>query len=197
MKFVTLCVTIIIIERRLSNSGGMMSNITKYILKTISYMIIILVVCFAMLLVGVRLFGIQVYTVLSGSMEPEYKVGSLIYVVDVDVDELEEKDVITFKLTDNVVATHRIEKIDYEENGDRIFTTKGDANDYIDEAPVYEKYILGKPIFTIPYLGYVASFVQTTYGKMVTIGISILLIIIVIVIDLITDDKKNNENRKG
>lgn len=176
-----------------------MSNITKYILKTISYTIIILVVCFAMLLVGVKIFGIQVYTVLSGSMEPEYKVGSLIYVVDVDVDELMEKDVITFKLTDNVVATHRIEKIDYDENGDRIFTTKGDANDYIDEVPVYEKYILGKPIFTIPYLGYITSFMQTFSGKLITIGISILLVIIVIIIDSVVDDKnkKNNfTNRK-
>lgn len=190
MKFVTLYVTIIIIDRRLNNSGGMMSNVTKYILKGISYTIIILVVCFAMLLVGVKLFGVQVYTVLSGSMEPEYKVGSLIYVVDVDIDELEEKDVITFKLTDNVVATHRIEKIDYEENGDRIFTTKGDANDYVDENLVSSDSVIGTPVFTIPYLGYVASFMQMPSGRNFTCVIFVLLMIVVIVIDSITDDKK-------
>ena len=38
----------------------------------------------ALLLVGVRLFGMQVFTVLSGSMEPTYQTGSLIYVKDVD-----------------------------------------------------------------------------------------------------------------
>ena len=66
----------------------MVGKVTKYILKSISYIIIILVVAFAMMMVGVKLFGIQIYTVLSGSMEPEYKVGTLIYVVDTDIDSL-------------------------------------------------------------------------------------------------------------
>ena len=42
--------------------------------------VVVLVVLAAILLVGVRFVGYRVYTVLSGSMEPTYHVGSLIYV---------------------------------------------------------------------------------------------------------------------
>ena len=166
-----------------------MNSIVRYTLKCISYFIVTFVVLFAMLLVGVKLFGIQVYTVLSGSMEPTYKVGSLIYVIDIDVSDLKEKDVITFKISENVVATHRIVEIVDEGNGKK-FRTQGDANDFVDEGLVDSKNIVGKPVFTIPYLGYIASFMQTFSGKMITIGVGLLLVIVVVAIDMVTDDKK-------
>ena len=50
----------------------------------ISTVLVALVVLLALLLVGARLFGLQVFTVLSGSMEPTYHTGSLIYVKKVD-----------------------------------------------------------------------------------------------------------------
>ena len=46
---------------------------------------------FAILLVGARLFGIQVYAVISGSMEPNYPVGSLIYVKKAEPEEIKSK----------------------------------------------------------------------------------------------------------
>lgn len=166
-----------------------MNKITRYILKSISYIIVLVVFTFAMLLVGVKLFGIEIYTVLSGSMEPTYKVGSLIYVVEADIENLKKGDVITFMATDKVVATHRIEKI-INENGEKKFLTKGDANDHIDENLVSDGSIVGKPVFTIPYLGYVASFIQTSSGRNFTLVVFTLLMIAVIVIDSITNDKK-------
>lgn len=70
--------------------------------------LIAVVVVLAVMLVGVRLVGLQVFTVLSGSMEPTYHTGSIIYVRDVDPFKLEEGDVITFLLDEDTVATHRI-----------------------------------------------------------------------------------------
>ena len=169
-----------------------MKNITKYILKSISYIIIIAVACFAMMLVGVKLFGIEVYTVLSGSMEPEYKVGSLIYVDEIDTDDLKENDIITFKLTDKVVATHRIVEI-VDENGRKKFRTKGDANEEVDENLVSSANVIGKPIFTIPHMGYVANFIQTNSGRNFICVIFTLLMIFVIIIDSITSDKKEKK----
>lgn len=170
-----------------------MNKATKIILKSASTMIVALIVVFAFLLVGVRIFGVQIYSVLSGSMEPTYKVGSLIYVKEVDVDELKEKDPITFQLTDSTIATHRIVDIQEDENGNRLFQTKGDANDKVDERLVKESEIIGKPFFTIPYLGYVAHFMQTKHGMFITIGIAIVLIIVVMAIDMLVDDKKKKE----
>lgn len=170
-----------------------MNKITKLILKTISTLIVIVVIAFAFLLVGIRVFGVEIYSVLSGSMEPTYQVGSLIYVVEVETNELKKGDSITFKLNDNTIATHRIVEIE-EENTQKKFYTQGDANKIRDANPVTENQIIGKPIFTIPLLGYIAYFMQTTNGMLITLGIAAALIIIVVIIDLAIEDKKREEN---
>lgn len=85
-----------------------MGKIIKKVWNAITTVLVILIVILAVLLVGVRLAGFRVFTVLSGSMEPTYHVGSLIYVKDVDYRQLEAGDVITFMLDENTVATHRI-----------------------------------------------------------------------------------------
>ena len=72
----------------------------------------ILVVLLAIALVGVRVVGLQVYTVLSGSMEPAYPTGSVIYVKEVDYKTLEVGDPITFMLSEDIIATHRIVEIE-------------------------------------------------------------------------------------
>ena len=42
--------------------------------------LVVAVVLLALMLAGPRVIGMQVFTVLSGSMEPTYHTGSLIYV---------------------------------------------------------------------------------------------------------------------
>lgn len=57
-----------------------MKNSVKKTWNVISTILVVIVVVIALLLVGARVFGLQVYAVLSGSMEPTYHVGSIIYV---------------------------------------------------------------------------------------------------------------------
>lgn len=173
-----------------------MNKTTRTTLKAISTLIVVFVVSFAFLLVGIKIFGIEIYAVLSGSMEPTYKVGSLIYVVNVDTDELKVKDAITFKIGNDTIATHRIIDIK-EENGKKTFQTKGDANDKPDERLVEENEIIGKPIFTIPLLGYISKYMQTQYGMLTTLGIAIALIIVVVIIDVALDDKKKEKQENN
>ena len=89
-----------------------MSGKAKKIWNIVSTVLVVIVVLFAILLVGVRLFGIQVYSVISGSMEPEYPVGSLIYVKDVDPSQIQVNDVITYVLPNDMPSTHRVIGID-------------------------------------------------------------------------------------
>ena len=72
----------------------------------------------------------------------------------------------------------------------RLFRTKGDANDTVDENAVKEGNIIGKPVFTIPFLGYVTTFIQTSTGRIISIVISFIMVLIVFAIDYVTDDKK-------
>lgn len=168
------------------------------IFKLITSVAVVVIVVLAVLLVGVRLFGLQVYMILSGSMEPNYKTGSLIYVKDVDPLELSVDDVITFKLSENTTATHRIvDIVSSEENDNKIsFKTKGDANDMPDGSLVDSEDVIGVPVFNIPYLGYVASFVQRPPGMYISIAISIILVSFVFFCDIFTEDKKEKNSFK-
>ena len=131
-------------------------------------------VVLALIMVGAKLMGGGTYTILSGSMEPTYHVGSLIIVQPVDHKELKVGDPITFTIAEDRVVTHRIVDIkDYE-----WFTTKGDANEVEDASPTYYENIIGKPIFSIPYLGYLIYLIKYPPGRYVAIFFGILLIAI-------------------
>lgn len=159
---------------------------------TVTTVLVVLVVIFAILLVGFRLLGYQVYNVISGSMEPTYSVGDLIYVKAIDPDAIKVGDPITFVLNENlVVATHRVVGIDAE---NRRFTTKGDANEAVDAAPVHFNNVIGVPKFSIPLLGYVSDYVQNPPGTYVTIGFCVVLLAAVFLPDLLFKEKsKQNE----
>lgn len=165
-------------------------NTLKKVWNVISTIVVVLVVIFAVLLIGVRLFGVQVYSVISGSMEPEYPVGSLIYVKEVDPSEIEVNDVITYVLPSETPSTHRVVRID-EEN--QLFYTKGDANETEDGAPVHFKNLIGTPVFKIPYLGYVAYYIQHPPGMYIAIAAGAVLLILVFLPDLFKKDKKKDE----
>lgn len=156
--------------------------------------IVVVVVLGAIALVGVRLFGLDVYTVLSGSMEPTYHVGSVIYVQKVDPAEVKVGDPITFVLNENlVVATHRVVAIDKDEEGVIRYTTKGDANDSVDGGRVHQANLLGKPVFTIPYLGYVANFIQNKPGMYIAIAAGAVLILLMFLPELLGAFKEDEK----
>lgn len=141
--------------------------------------LVALILLLAIFLVVFRIFGYEIYTVMSGSMEPEYHVGSLIYVKSVDTNELKEGDVITFMADENnTIVTHRIAEIVNAQNGKR-FRTKGDANDAPDAKEVHYKNVLGKPEFSIPLLGYLAFHIQRPPGLYIAIVVAIGLLFVV------------------
>ena len=168
--------------------------------------LVCLVVILAVLLVGVRLVGFQVFTVLSGSMEPTYHVGSLIYVKSVDPAQLQAGDVITFMLDENTVATHRIIEVvpaDEDPTGLR-FATQGDAHDAPDGSLVHYKNVVGTPVFTIPQLGYLANYIQNPPGTYIAISAGAILMLLMFLPDLFAPEepaadkpKKAKKNPKG
>ena len=169
-----------------------MNKTVKKIWNWLTTVLVVLVVILAILLVGARLVGLQVFTVLSGSMEPTYHVGSLIYVKKVDPFQLKSGDVITFMLDEDTVATHRVvEVVPDEEDASVIrFRTKGDANEAEDGSLVHYRNIIGTPVFTIPKLGYLANYIQNPPGTYVAISAGAILLLLVFIPDLFSDDKK-------
>jgi len=154
----------------------------KKVWDVVSGALVALVVLVAATLVVLRLTGYQVFNVISGSMEPTYHVGDLIYVKAVDPDAVRVGDPITFVLNEDlVVATHRVIRIDAE---NRRFYTKGDANESADASPVHFNNLIGVPQFSIPKLGYVSDFVQHPPGTYIAIGVGVLLLAALFLPDL-------------
>ncbi len=127
-----------------------------------------------------RYAGIQSYVVVSGSMEPEIPVGSMVYSKETTPATLEKGDVIVFFGTneipgggdsnDVIPITHRVVENDKDKCE---ITTKGDANEHEDLRPVAYDNVVGIVIASIPHLGYIASPLATLMGK-----VSMALIII-------------------
>ena len=153
------------------------------------------IVLLAALLWGPRILGMQVFTVLSGSMEPQYPTGGCVYVKPVDADSLAVGDVITFRLSANTVATHRIIDV-VQQDGTTLFYTKGDANDSADNNPVTSDRIIGKVLFGLPWLGFLAAFIQSTSGRYASIAAGSLILLIVFLPDLLFPQSKEKENVK-
>ena len=203
----------------------------KKIWNFINTLFVIAVVLLAIALVGVRLIGLTPFTVLSGSMEPTYHVGSLIYVRDIAPEEVEIGSPLTFVVNEDLlVATHRVVDVIVaetkmetvldeagqpvkDENGQEVrqevpleepvyyFQTKGDANDDVDGSLVHYKNIVGTPVFSIPYLGYLSSWLQTRQGMIMGISIALVILILTFLPDLLNavddDPKKKKPRKKG
>lgn len=122
------------------------------------------------------LFGYHVYAIESGSMEPEYQIGSMIIVEECEFIDVEVNDVITFKQSgSHLTKTHRVIAID---NHLAQFTTKGDNNQEEDARKVSEKALVGKVVYSIGILGYVYLFIDTIPGMLCVIllaGVSVYL----------------------
>lgn len=175
-----------------------MTKAIKAIWNVISTVLVIVVVLLAVALVGVRLIGLQPFVVLSGSMEPEYHVGSLIYVKSVDYKELEVGDDITYMVSQDTIVTHRIIEVlvDEEDPNTIRYFTQGIANTVPDGVSVHYKNIIGQPIFSIPYLGYVSNYIQNPPGMYVAIAAGAILILLVFLPDLLGDDEEKKPAKK-
>lgn len=122
-----------------------------------------------------KLFGMRLYGVASGSMEPEYGTGGVVYVAQCDTAALAVGDVITFRLgTDtDYVMTHRIASIDDE----GYFVTKGDANDTEDPEPVAPERVIGRVVGYLPYLANAAELMGTATGAALLLTVFIVALI--------------------
>lgn len=166
----------------------------KKIWDILSGALVAVVVLAAVSLVLLRIMGYQVFNVISGSMEPTYSVGDLIYVKSVDPDAVKVGDPITFVLNENlVVATHRVIRIDAE---NRHFYTKGDANETADAAPVHFNNLIGIPTLSIPKLGYVSDFIQHPPGTYIAIGAGLMLLAALFLPDLLCGKNAQQEEKR-
>jgi signal peptidase I len=127
-----------------------------------------------------QMMGYQLKSVLSGSMEPGIKTGSVIAIKPTKNPNTYQKgDVITFKSIDNanVLITHRIMEVQTIDSQIH-YVTKGDNNDANDTKPIPAINVIGHyDGFTIPYIGYGLNFYNTDAGKIILLILPGLLLV--------------------
>lgn len=125
-----------------------------------------------------EVFGYQLKTVLSGSMEPGIKTGSIIAVKPGgDMTRFKKNDVITFQDDEQKLITHRITEV-VESGGETLYRTKGDNNNSPDVNPVLPDNVIAIYTgFTVPYIGYLVNFAQSKNGAFLLLIPGIFLLI--------------------
>ena len=139
------------------------------------------------------LFG--AYVIMSGSMEPTIMTRDAIITKRMEDVELKIGDIITYKSEDpyfyGIMITHRIVGMT-EENGEVKYITKGDHNATNDRLAVKNDQIYGKVVMVIQKIGYIQTFLATSYGWIIAVVIPCLGIIISDIVKLV----KNISNGK-
>ena len=163
-------------KRKEKDSGpekekGDMAPLGRF-LNFLGSLILLAAILLCLVLAAPRLAGIRTYVVISGSMEPAIPTGSMVYSKEVDPKTLETGDVIVFysnnaapggtDTKDIIPITHRVVSNDTAAGE---ITTKGDANEQNDISKVTYMNVEGKVIFHVPHLGYLASPLSSTMGK--------------------------------
>ena len=120
--------------------------------------------------------NLEVKIVQSGSMEPSIKTGALVILKPSS--EYHIGDVIMFgeDTKTKVPTTHRI-VADEVRSGVFYYTTKGDANEDPDPQQVAQTEVIGKVLFSIPYLGYVLDFAKKPLGFALLIGVPAAIVV--------------------
>lgn len=152
----------------------MISKLLKWISNLITLVLVLTLIVLVYFAASSKLsggnptiFGYELMTVMSGSMEPTFLTGSVIAIETLsNPTDLKAGDVVTYESLDDasVLITHRIISVEATDNSVE-YTTKGDHNDTADANPIPSEHVVGLYAnVTIPYLGYVFYFMHSSAG---------------------------------
>lgn len=167
-------------------------KVFKKICSFINILIIIALAALALYLIVPRVLGMKTFAVLSGSMEPEIPVGSIVITEEVDPATITPGQIVTYQLEGDTMVTHRVVKNDKNK---KQLTTKGDANSVEDSNPVpYEK-VVGHTKSKLPYAGYVVIYIKTPIGIACVCGLLFILILLTFLPNVLSKegDKKGTK----
>lgn len=154
---------------------GRLKQVVGPFLAPLKYILVIVFAGFVLLSLAPLFLGnsFQSLVVKSSSMEPTIPAGALVFVRATP--SVSPGDVVTFRNPKDPQNkfTHRVVRIE-----NNIITTKGDANDQPDPWKLTPKDIVGKAVFSVPYLGYLVAFSKTPLGFAILILLPALLIIV-------------------
>ena len=130
----------------------------------LGFALVILLMVAAVLIYLAPHLGWRLDAVLSVSMEPYLKVGSVVVICPIEPEAIAVGDIIAFNPPgiDETLVSHRV--IGIEEGSPLYFRTKGDANEDTDPSVVPAQNVVGKICFHIPFFGYIVQSLKSPTG---------------------------------
>lgn len=182
-----------------------MKKVLSFIKKIVDILLTLFVISFVLVVClqrfsnnQISIFKYRMFTVVSGSMEPEYNIGEVLISKEVNPDKIKVGDDVsylgksgTFK---DKVVTHRVVAIEKDVDGKRIFRTKGLSN-LAEDPVVYEDQLYGVVVHEAKVLSLIYKCVGTPTGMFVFIVIPVLYIVgsEMIYIMLEKEEKRRNK----
>ena len=144
------------------------------------------------------IFNFRMFTVISGSMEPKYKIGDVLIAKEIDPSKIKVGDNISYlgkvnSFKDKVV-THQVVGIDKIDDK-YYFHTKGLAN-LVEDPLVSSDQIYGKVIYKCVIISFVYKIVSTNIGFYLFIIIPILYIISSEIISTLLEKEEKKRNKE-
>jgi len=154
------------IETEAPKTAAPKHNKTTRNLNIITSVFIVCLLAMALVVFALpRVFGIELYTVLSDTMHPDFSAGSVVVVRPQVFESIEVGDDISFVMRDNIVATHRVAGRDPNA---RTFATQS-AVDGEPNTLVHYENVIGAVWFGIPLLGYAINWLEPTVHKVIAV----------------------------
>ena len=149
----------------------------------------------------IALGGIRVFYVASGSMLPEYEVGDILISMEVDPEDINVGDAVTYLGDEGDikgrVVTHEVIEKRQNENGQYVFVTKGTAN-AIADPEITEDQVYGKVVYRTALLSAICKLLQNIYGFYFLIIVPLAIIIAKILFNfLISRAEKREEESEN
>ena len=139
----------------------------KYQKTSVAEMIPLAIIVILLSAFGLRMFPYYPVVILTGSMTGTINRGSVVFVQKVPPNDVLtnviEGDIIHFA-HGRIEVMHRVIEFRYNSSGERIYITKGDANERADTSPVEQDHVLGISRSFIPYIGLPVVLVHTIFG---------------------------------
>lgn len=147
-------------------------SIGSALLTALTALSVVVILASVAVSVGPRFAPFEAYVVLSGSMEPLIRVGSVEVVRPVPPATLQAGDIITYQRIEEplVIVTHRITQITPATAGP-VVRTKGDANEVEDPWDLQLRGTAWKHLVSVPLAGFILVFAQNAPGRIVTVVI--------------------------
>ena len=171
----------------------------KWILNLIEITILIIISFFAFLLIfqstflkNKSIFGYRSYVIASNSMYPVLEYGDVILVKDINFDDIEIGDIITYQGNNgelkNKIITHEVIDINYV-NDVKVLVTKGRANTGVDPY-VYPEQIYGKFFYKYTIISFVSKIVRNKFGFVLFIFIPFGILFVLEFINMVKETKR-------